>query len=214
MKFSDLEAIFFDFDGVILDSTRIKTETFKSMFVEYGEEIVNKVTAHHLKHGGVSRVEKIKHYYKDFLNKPVSNTRLKALAEEFSSMVKDKVVAADWISGAELFLKRFHQQVDLFVISGTPQDELLEITARRGIAEYFQKVLGSPTKKPNHVKSILEENNYTAEKCVFVGDALTDLNTARETGTHFIGIQGEVAFPEGTIVLPDCRELAATIECI
>ena len=214
MKFSDLQAIFFDFDGVILDSTSIKTETFKSMFKKYGDEVVNNVIDHHLKHGGISRVEKIKYYHEHFLNDPVSGEHLTVLAEEFSSMVKDQVVAADWISGAESFLKKFHRQLKLYVISGTPQSELLEIVNRRCMTDYFQEVLGSPTKKPDHVRRILGINNFSPEKCIFVGDALTDLNAARETGTRFIGIQGEVTFPDGTIVLPDCKGLETEIKSI
>jgi phosphoglycolate phosphatase-like HAD superfamily hydrolase len=49
---------------------------------------------------------------------------------------------------------------------------------------------------------------------VFVGDALTDYNAARETGLHFIGIQGEVMFPDGTIVLADCTGLESAIRTL
>jgi beta-phosphoglucomutase-like phosphatase (HAD superfamily) len=33
------QAIFFDFDGVILDSVHVKTEAFAAMFRKYGPEI-------------------------------------------------------------------------------------------------------------------------------------------------------------------------------
>ena len=72
MMLSSLQAIFFDFDGVILDSTRIKTETFELMYEPYGSDVVNKVLDHHLQHGGISRVEKFKLYHKTFLNAPLS----------------------------------------------------------------------------------------------------------------------------------------------
>ena len=76
---------------------------------------------------------------------------------------------------------------------------------------YFQEVLGSPIRKPVHIRNLLSKYRLVPDHCVFVGDALTDYNASRETGLQFIGIQGEVAFPEGTTVLPDCRELEGAI---
>jgi beta-phosphoglucomutase-like phosphatase (HAD superfamily) len=77
---------------------------------------------------------------------------------------------------------------------------------------YFHKILGSPIKKPDHIRTILSDFRLTPGCCVFVGDALTDLHAACETGLHFIGVLGEVDFPVGTTVLPDCRGLQSAIK--
>lgn len=212
MKFSDVQALFFDFDGVILDSTKIKTEAFKNMYEPFGQEIVDKVLDHHLSHGGISRVEKIAFYHKNFLKKELSQNELNELAERFSSQVKDLVVESDWIPGAREFLEFYNAKIPLLVVSGTPEEELLEIIKRRKMESFFKKVMGSPIRKPEHVNKCLNHFNWRAEKCFFIGDALTDFNTAKETGLHFIGIRGEMEFPKGTIVLDDCIELKKAIE--
>ena len=111
---NSFQAIFFDFDGVILDSTQIKTETFRSMYEPYGTEIADRVVEHHLQHGGISRVEKIKYYHKAFLDKPLSGPELDKLTESFSQQVKDRVAAADWIAGAEDFITAYHKSIDLY----------------------------------------------------------------------------------------------------
>lgn len=211
MKPGELQAIFFDFDGVILDSTDIKTETFKQMFEPYGPDVVEQVLKHHLQHGGISRVEKIRHYHQSFLGKTLSEEEISAYADSFSNAVKKKVIESPSIAGAEAFIKKVFKETDLYIISGTPMDELLEITRERGYAPYFFEILGSPTKKPEHVRRIIRSQQLDPALCLFIGDAFTDYNTALETGIRFIGIQGEVPFPEGTIVLPDCTGLEDAI---
>jgi len=209
-----LQAIFFDFDGVILDSTHIKTEAFKRMFEPFGDNIVNKVLEHHLNHGGISRVEKIAHYYDTFLNSPLSREELEHSCLQFSNRVKDLVVNAAWIPGMKEFLQSYHTKADFYVVSGTPEDELKEIIERRTMTGFFKRIMGSPIKKPIHVNLVLESERLKPEYCIFVGDALTNYYTALETGVHFIGIQGEVYFPPGTTVLPDGINLRTAIEQI
>ena len=65
-----LEQIFFDFDGVLVDSVQVKTKTFETLFAKYGKEVQEKVIKHHLENGGMSRYKKFQHYYNSFLNKP------------------------------------------------------------------------------------------------------------------------------------------------
>ena len=214
MNFTDLDAVFFDFDGVILDSTKIKTKAFQTMYHSFGDDVVNKVTEHHLTQGGISRVEKIKTYHEQFLGIQLNEDDLLKLTTEFSDSVKGLVVNSNWIPGAKAYLDKWHKTIPLFVVSGTPEVELHEIVKRRGMDFYFKETLGSPTKKPIHVNSVLNKEGYDRKNCVFVGDALTDLNAANETGLNFIGIQGEITFPSGTMVLPNCIELEKAISSI
>lgn len=207
-----LNAIFFDFDGVIVDSNGVKTEAFRSLFKNYDQDIVAEIVDYHRQHGGISRVEKIRYAHQHIIKHQLSDEGLKALAAAYSELVMEKVIAIEWIDGAKDFLDRKKNSLPMFVISGTPEDELQSIIERRKISGYFQKVLGSPIKKPDHVRNILIEYRFKPECCVFVGDALTDLHAAEETGLHFIGVQGEVAFPAGTKVLPDCRGLESAIK--
>ncbi len=207
-----LQAVLFDFDGVIVDSNAVKTEAFRSLFENYDQAIVAEIIDYHRQHGGISRVEKIRYAHQHIIKHHLSDEELKALAAAYSELVMEKVIAIEWIDGAKDFLDKKRNNLPMFVISGTPEDELQCIIERRKMTGYFQKVLGSPIKKPDHVRHILREYRFNPECCVFVGDALTDLNAANETGLHFIGVQGEVDFPVGTKVLPDCKGLESAIK--
>ncbi len=205
------QALFFDFDGVILKSTQIKSEAFRMLFREYGEQVINQIVAYHRLHGGVSRVDKILYAHETIIKKPLSKTELEVWARRYSELVLEKVIAAPWIAGAREFLDSWPEEIPVFVISGTPEEELLTILERRKMQEYFHEVLGSPIKKVPHIKVLLGKYQLNPKQCFFIGDAMTDYNAAKDTGLKFIGIIGETSFPEGTFVLPDCTELETAI---
>ncbi len=204
-------AIFFDFDGVLVDSTATKTNAYREIFKPYGPEIVSKIVAHHQRHGGISRVEKIKYAHNSIIEDSSSEAEIEKHVQKYSDLVFEKVVRVRWIPGAEEFVKQHFQHIPLFIISGTPEVELVEVVKRRDMAHYFREVLGAPIKKPEHIRSLVDRYQLEIGNCFFIGDALTDYHAARETGMPFIGIQSEVEFPEGTTVLSDCTNLAETM---
>ena len=50
-----IEAIIFDFDGVILESADIKTNAFRTLFEKESPELINKIISYHFKNMGISR---------------------------------------------------------------------------------------------------------------------------------------------------------------
>ena len=209
--YKENSAFFFDFDGVLVDSTAAKTNAYREIFKPYGPEIVSKIVAHHQRHGGISRVEKIQYAHDNIIEESSSEAEIEKHAQKYSELVFEKVVRVRWVPGAEAFVKQHFQHIPLFIISGTPEVELVEVVKRRNMAHYFREVLGAPIKKPEHIRSLVDRYQLEIGNCFFIGDALTDYHAARETGMPFIGIQSEVEFPEGTTVLPDCTNLAETM---
>ena len=132
-----LQAILFDFDGVLCECMDVKTEAFAQLFEPYGKEIVKKVVDHHVKYGGISRYKKIEYYYREYLKKEISNDELNKLAQKFSDLVVDKVISSDWVKGAKEFLERYYKKIDLYVISGTPQEELRLIVKKKRDGKIF-----------------------------------------------------------------------------
>lgn len=210
-----LRALFFDFDGVIVDSVQTKTEAFRLLFSEYPADVIEKVLDHHKQHGGISRVDKIAHAHECFIGTPLSTNDLNKWAQRYSDLVLENVIEADWIPGAREFLQKAGEsELKIFVISGTPEQELRYIIEKKGIGDIFHEQLGSPTKKPEHIRFLLDKYGLLSSECVFIGDAFTDYFAAKETGLTFIGIQGDIEFPEGTTVLPNCTELQAALNTI
>jgi HAD superfamily hydrolase (TIGR01549 family) len=181
-------AFFFDFDGVIADSVDIKTKAFGKLFEKYGPEIQGKVVVHHLKNGGMPRVEKFKHYFNDFLNQKLDEKELEKLCRDFSSLVVDAVVAAPEITGVLDFILKWQKTVSCFVISATPDTELKEIIQRKKMAKYFLQTLGSSQSKTDNLMFLLKQHNINPEKCIFFGDSPNDYEAACACNVPFIGI--------------------------
>ena len=98
------KGLIFDFDGVIVHSLDIKAKAFHDMYADYGSDIAEKVVDYHLKNGGVSRFEKFKYFHRKFLGIKINSHELKILAQNFSDIVKAKVVKCDYVEGVQSFL--------------------------------------------------------------------------------------------------------------
>ena len=182
-----LQAILFDFDGVLCECMDVKTEAFIELFKPYGENIVKKVVKHHIENGGISRYHKIRHYFGEFLGKKISEEEVNKIAEQFSKLVVEKVIASDYVKGAKEFLEKYYKKIDLFVVSGAPQEELDLVVNERDMRKYFKGVYGTPTVKPIHFKRNISENSYDINKVIYVGDSLSDMKNAQEVKVPFLG---------------------------
>jgi beta-phosphoglucomutase-like phosphatase (HAD superfamily) len=203
------EALLFDFDGVIVESVDIKTSAFEALYAEYGEQVVSAVRAYHLAHGGVSRYAKFRHFDTTLLGlPPPCPARERALDERFSALVLEAVVVAPLVAGVSAVLDYYLPRVPMYVVSGTPQDELATIVARRRLGHYFQRLCGSPTTKDIHVATVLAAARHAPERTLLIGDAMTDYAAAISGGTHFLGRVApatENSFPESVAVIADFR---------
>ena len=182
------EALFFDFDGVLADSLEVKTLAFARLFEPFGPEIVARVVDHHRNHGGVTRVDKFRHYYREFLQRPLGPKELADLCRQFARLVVSEVVAAREIPGAEAFLRSLPGDLPCFVVSAAPEEEVQEIVQRRGWAGYFRELRGAPTTKRENLETLLRKHAFTPDRCLFFGDAESDYKAARACGVNFMGI--------------------------
>jgi len=206
-----LQALFFDFDGVLVDSNLIKKEAFRILFESYGNSVVSEIITYHQQHGGISRIEKIQYAFEQIIRCPLDEEILQRLASQYSELVAEKVTNAPWIAGAKDFLDEMKGIVPIFVISGTPEEELQTIIRQRGMTKYFQEMLGSPIHKYEHLITLQLRYNLDLQDCLFIGDAYTDLQAALSHSIPFIGIQGDYAFPDHITVLSDCTSLKREI---
>ena len=188
-KIEDCSMLIFDFDGVLANSVKVKTDAFSAMYADYGDEVRMKVIGHHCKNGGMSRYEKFKFYHLNFLGERLNNRDVEKLANQFSELVMDKVVESPEITGAGRFLQKYCVGNKVVVINtATPTDEIKQIIKRRGLSHYFTTIVGSPATKIDNLNYLMKLQNKLAEECLFFGDAKADLDAAKESGVDFIGI--------------------------
>lgn len=184
-----IKAIIFDFDGVILDSVNIKTEAFRLLFNEFSIEIQDKVVAHHIKNGGMSRFDKIKFYFREYINKPLSEELFQEYLQRFETIVYNKVLACDFIPGCLEFLDLHKNEITYFVVSATPYNELVKIIKKRGVTKYFKAVYGSPISKSENINTILDTYKIHKEEVFYIGDSINDFEACIQSGILFVGVK-------------------------
>ncbi|MDD4957627.1 MAG: HAD hydrolase-like protein [Candidatus Omnitrophica bacterium] len=181
-----IRTIIFDFDGVLAESVDIKTVAFGKLFEAEGAEVARKVVEYHIAHTGVSRYDKFRYFYREFLGRELDDDTFRGLCRRFSELVVDEVVKAPYVEGAKEFLEEHAARYRFYVASATPQEEIEEIVARRGMTKFFSRTYGAPTGKAAAVKDILGRDPVLPEEALFVGDALSDMNAAAASGIHFV----------------------------
>lgn len=211
MRTFDWQAIIFDFDGVVVESGKIKTQAFAELYRPYGEDIVEKVVQFHTRNGGMSRYRKFRHFQQHFLNKPpLTEEEEKQLDIRFSGLVVEAVIAAETVPGAVELIRQQAERIPLFVASGTPETELKIIVERRGLTPYFTAVRGAPALKKTLIAEILSRHALKPESVLMIGDAMADLEGAQANNTAFLGRvhpDDSNPFPADVKVVPDLRGL-------
>lgn len=206
---SDLRAVIFDFDGVIVESLEVKTDAFRALFADEPDH-VERVVQLHLDNLGVSRYEKFGIIYRDFLRRPLDDAETRRLDERFSELVYERILECELVPGARELLDALASEVPLFVASATPEPELARIVAARGLSAYFRRLRGSPTPKPQIVSELLRDYKLVPGETLFVGDAISDLQAAAANGLAFVGRvpHGERnPFPDSVATVRDLGEL-------
>ena len=180
-----IEAVIFDFDGVLVESSEIKTEAFRRLFRGYPDK-VDAIVEYHKENMGISRYVKFRYFYEKILGQELSRDKETELGERFSRLVREKVITAPFVTGTLDFLNAHYTEMPFFIASGTPQEELVYITRKRGLSRYFKEIHGTPRKKPEIIEDILSRYSWPPSNVIFVGDAESDLKAAQETGVCFI----------------------------
>jgi beta-phosphoglucomutase-like phosphatase (HAD superfamily) len=183
--FDGIRAVVFDFDGVILESTNIKTEAFLELFADYPEH-QEAILQFHLNNLGISRYVKFRYVVEELMGRPYTSQDQDELGAAFSALVLEKVLCCPFVPGARETLQAMCGQLPVFVASGTPQAELEHIVAVRELRHYFVEVWGTPHKKAEILQDILARYGWRPQQVLMIGDGMSDYQAAVTAGTRFV----------------------------
>jgi len=183
---SKFDVIFWDFDGVIKESVQVKADSYAALFNSYGIEVQKKVREHHLQHGGMSRYEKIPLYFQEYVHRNLSEHEQQEYQLKFQKLVVENVIESEWVLGVKEYLLSNNEIQHFFLLTGTPQNEIEYILEKLKIDSCFIGILGAPLKKKEGLMNFLHEYNFSAEKCLMIGDSLDDYKAAKAVNIPFL----------------------------
>jgi len=183
-----IKTILWDFDGVILDSMKIKGDGFKELFSEYEDKFVKQLEDYHYANGGVSRFDKIRYFFNNILGKNISKEEVLQFADRFADIMEKKLFDKNnLIEETVSFIKDNYLKYNFHIVSGAEHNELNSLCKIFDLTKYFKTIEGSPTKKEILVKNIIEKYGYKKDEIVLIGDAITDYNASVKNGIKFYG---------------------------
>ena len=184
--------LFFDFDGVILDSMPIRTQGFVDVLKSFDKKDVDQLIQYHEKNGGISRYAKFQWFYKEVLNQDLSDQKLQELCTDFSEIMLSKLTNKKYLIQETVdFIKKTFLSMPMHIVSGSDQDELRHICKELDISKYFNSIHGSPTEKSINIKDMLDQFEYDAEDTIMIGDSINDYDAAYKHNVYFCGFNGK-----------------------
>ena len=190
---SNYSVILWDFDGVIIDSDKIRIFGFREVLKEYPQNAVDKLIDYHLKNGGLSRYVKFRYFYEEVLGQYISDQRIKILANSFSQIMVKHLKDPQLVIKEALDCIQFLHSAGktMHIVSGSDEIELLDLTHFLGLKRYFESINGSPTPKVDLVKSIIDNSIEERVSFCLIGDSINDYQAASSNGIKFFGYNNE-----------------------
>lgn len=187
-----IKNILFDFDGVILNSMKIKGEGFAELFKTYPQNDIKSLEEYHYANGGVSRFEKIRYFFNAVLRSKITDEEVAILANQFADIIMKKLFdKKNLIEETILFIKNNDTTYNLHIVSGAEHNELNDLCSFFDIAHSFKSIEGSPTTKSRLISNLLEKNRYRTEETILIGDSINDYDAAAANGILFYGYNNE-----------------------
>jgi HAD superfamily hydrolase (TIGR01549 family) len=182
------KAIFWDFDGVILNSNSIRDIGFELVLEDYPKGQVNLLLKYHRANGGLSRYVKFRYFFEVIRNESVTEEKIRLLAEKFSKIMRKRLVSREnLIAETITFLETNHTKIKMFVTSGSDEQELRFLCSELGISKYFKSIHGSPKPKAEIISELINSYNFLANECCVIGDSINDYEAAYYNGIQFFG---------------------------
>lgn len=194
---SNTKSFIFDCDGVIIDSNRIKGDSFVESIHMLPIEVQKEFLKFHSANGGMSRREKFSWLYRDYLSASNWATMANAAIERFNKIVVTKLFESKLVPGVERFLDDCAANgINCFVVSAGDEIEIRQVFEQKCIIKYFKNIYGA-TKSKKDWLICLKNDDLIDSSTVFFGDAEADLVAATDSSLKFIFVAGVSLWSHG-----------------
>lgn len=194
---SALQAIIFDFDGVIADSEPLHFRAFQQALAEDGLELAPK--EYYARYLGYDDVGMFQAFGED-RGLAMDAARVKTLVARKGAKLQAMMSAGSVLfPGAADFVRVAAQAVPIAIASGALRHEIVEIIEAAGVSDLFAAIVASgdtPESKPSPEPyrlafERLRETTGTAldpRRCVAIEDSRWGLESARGAGLRCVGV--------------------------
>ena len=166
------DSVFFDFDGVLVNSNKTKEESILESLKKFTTtEKAEEVTSYFVMNNGLPRRMKIKKYFSDKMTDDILEYYSNLLTFKFSNIkVNEEIVA---------ILEKI--TIPKYILSGGEKSEIEQILSSNMLMKDFNQILAAPLTKEQN----LDKLNLPGKK-LFIGDSKVDYRVAVRKKLDFI----------------------------
>ena len=183
--FRNLDYHFFDCDGVILDSNKVKSDSFYLVAKEFADhKKANELVEYHKLHGGISRIKKFQYFFSEMLGLDSFEGQFKRAMELYSQYSVEGLYKAKLTVGFEEFIQTLSKKSKKYVVTGGSETEVRQIFKDRKIDKYFEAIYGNPRDKYTIIEDTgIQTNNSNS---IFYGDSRLDYEVSQNFSMNFL----------------------------
>ena len=202
---SALQAIVFDFDGVIADSEPLHLKAFQRALAEEGVTLT--AEDYYSRYLGYDDVGMFEAVARD-RGMAISGGQVSALVTRKGAMLQDLLqTGAILFPGAVEFIRSAADEVPIAIASGAMRHEILEIVEAAGVSKLFVTIVAAgdtPESKPSPAPYRLAFEQLRSktgrdldpQRCVAIEDSKWGLESARGAGLRCVGVTNSYAAEE------------------
>jgi phosphoglycolate phosphatase-like HAD superfamily hydrolase len=188
-----LRALILDFDGVILDSNALKTDAFRRVFARFPEHEAAMLD-YHERNVSESRYAKFTHLVENRLGRSGDRAMIDALAEEYASILRDRMDCCPLVHGARDMLDELSGRLPLYLASVTPEKELFRLLDVHALRRHFTRVFGCPPWTKVDAVGTIASDLGGPEGIALIGDSAGDQRAAAAHRVEFIARDSGLPF--------------------
>ncbi|MBY8965049.1 HAD family hydrolase [Algiphilus sp. NNCM1] len=187
------QTILFDCDGVLLNSNRLKTDAFRAVAIEFGQNAARELVDYHVANGGVSRQKKFDYFARHIIKARRPQALADRLVDLYGAVLRDRLQHCEGANGLSA-LRRYTLASQWGVVSGGSQAELRAVFAQRGLSSHFDLgIWGNPKDKCALLKELLTDQ-LPRGPGLYLGDSRYDHVAAEHAGLSFVFVSGWTEF--------------------
>jgi phosphoglycolate phosphatase-like HAD superfamily hydrolase len=203
------KAIFFDFDGVIMDSMTLKLDSYCHALDEFGfpRQELDRIMRQFM---GTSRRRILAAMYEELAGSPMNDELFQRSLSRFNQHDEASRARMEPIPGSTEFLEKIHDNYFTAVVTGTPEEVIKRTTAFHKLDPFFDVVRGSPDSKTKIISELMHDRRLHTSECLFIGDGKADQEAADACQVRFVGMDnGAASFDPATAwrVVTDLTQL-------
>lgn len=204
MKIPDYDIIIFDFDGVIIDSNKAKSDAFLEVFSEYDLTNLGGIDTYlnsSVNNQGVTRFERFDFFLNNILNLRQSEIEIERykIEKRYQEISLKKVKKSKKTS---LFESTDISYNNFFIVSAAFEMDLIETIKFFELDKNIpiDNVFGSPKSKKKNIEILFDKNKIKkTDNVLLIGDSLSDYKVSNLFGFDFLFVYQWSGESEDTI---------------